>query len=258
MKRFLLLSLVVMLFGFTGQSQAAKVSYSPVDLNMEAAPGEKVSVPVTVGAEGLQSYLVMEVGGQGTGGNLPPEWVTNQTVVLSGMNLNSKAIIEISVPAGTTPGDYSTRLSPQIKYGPEDVELGNGIGVNLKVAATSACTAPLIEDLTVGPPSLFLPSGKDVLLKVSGLVKTDTGCGQVNVKCDFDDEYGELSLHDDSVALDENGRFELNIPVVASRRGEDKDGRLYSGIITATNDGGTGSGSFSAKVEHDMRGDKNN
>jgi hypothetical protein len=255
MKRFLLLSLVVMLFGFTGQSQAAKVSYSPADLNMEAAPGEKVNVPVTVGADGLTGYLIMKVGGQGTG-DLPPGWVTEKMVILSQMQQKFPTSIEITVPADATPGEYSTRLSPEIQYGPTDVELGDGIGVKLMVAAASTCTAPLIEDLTVGPPSLFLPDGKDVLLKVSGLVKMENGCGQVDVKCNFDDEYGEFSRHNDSVALDENGRFELNIPVVASRHGEDKDGRLYSGTITATNDGGTSSGSFSAKIEHDMRGGK--
>ena len=45
----------------------------------------------------------------------------------------------------------------------------------------------------------------------------------------------------------------LAIQIEASRRGQDKDGRLYSGTITATGqEGGATQASFSVKVEHDM------
>jgi hypothetical protein len=79
------------------------------------------------------------------------------------------------------------------------------------------------------------------------------GCEIENARYQLTDEYGELD-QEQAIALNSDGSFSVAIPMVASRKGNDKDGRLYIVRFIAKNEAGVGESSeTSIIVTHDNR-----
>jgi hypothetical protein len=69
---------------------------------------------------------------------------------------------------------------------------------------------------------------------------------------DVTDEYGRIQPS--GSASFSNGRFSITIPLEASRRGDDPDGRRYTVRVTAWSGGQQVSATAVAIVPHDLRG----
>jgi hypothetical protein len=253
MKRLWLLILACLIFSVAVPAGASVISYAPGNLSFRVSPGNAVQSTVTVSANTLSAPLFVVLGPNATG-NLPGDWVAARGVFLSPTRLGVTVPIEIRIPPTAPPGTYSGRLVPRILGGSiEEVNSGQGVSVELIVVGNNKCTEPpMLKDVIVGPQSVFIPNGKETTVWVSGVLEIAEGCTLQELVYNLDDEYGVYSSSG-PVIVDQMGSFKIAIPIEASRRGQDKDGRLYSGTITATGqEAGATRASFSVKVEHDM------
>ena len=68
------------------------------------------------------------------------------------------------------------------------------------------------------------------------------GCEIVSAQYQLTDEYGELDNIEvlEVLQVGEGGSFAVTVPMVASRKGDDKDGRLYTVKLVAENGAGVG------------------
>ena len=90
-------------------------------------------------------------------------------------------------------------------------------------------------------------------VEIAGGVVVPPGCTPGRVWYTLVDEYGIFGETKD-VAAAPDGSFAFTTPVQVSRRGEDKDGRLYRFTVYAADEAGTGSSAPAAVVvRHDQR-----
>jgi hypothetical protein len=258
MKKLWLLILASLIFSVAGPAGAAVLSYAPGNLSLRVSPGEAAQSAVTVSTDTLSAALFVVFGG--ATGDLPQGWVTAGGVLLSPTSLGATIPIEIRIPATALPGIYSGRLVPRILgRSMAEVDSGQGVFVELIVGDNNKCAEPpMLKDIVVGPQSVLIPNGKETTVWVSGVLEIAEGCTLKELVYNLDDEYGVFSSTG-PIVVDQTGSFKIALQIEASRRGQDKDGRLYSGTITATGqEAGMTRASFSVKVEHDMGKNKDN
>ena len=82
-------------------------------------------------------------------------------------------------------------------------------------------------------------NNKQVHVELSGSVSVPEGCSIDRPRYQLTDEYGELDKVE-TLQLGADGNFTVAIPMVASRKGNDKDGRLYTVKFEAENEAGVG------------------
>jgi hypothetical protein len=85
------------------------------------------------------------------------------------------------------------------------------------------------------PMQLWPPNNKLVSIKLFGTA-VDVGSGIQSIHIEVIDEYGECQPEVQDILPEDiiDGNWERTIELMASRRGNDKDGRTYTIIITAT------------------------
>lgn len=252
MKRLWLFIMASLIFNVAAVASATVISYAPGDLSLTVSPGDAVRSTVMVSADTLSGPLFMML--DSGAGNLPEGWVTAGMVLLLPPSLGAPVPIEIRIPPTALPGVYSGWLVPQVLMMPlEQVNSGQGVAVKLIVAGNNQCTEPImLKDVIVGPQSTLVPNGKEATVWLSGAVEIGEGCTLQELVYTLDDEYG-LYSSTGPVTVDENGSFKTAIQIEASRRGQDQDGRLYSGTLTATGlEAGGSRALFSVKVGHDQ------
>jgi hypothetical protein len=119
-------------------------------------------------------------------------------------------------------------------------------------ATTPPDTIPPLVTATATPTVLWPPNGKTTSVIVTGTV-SDEGSG-VDVSSGrfvVTDEYGILQPSG-GVSIAADGTFSIAIPLAASRRGNDDDGRTYTIAISATDRAGNvGSSDVRVIVPHD-------
>jgi hypothetical protein len=117
----------------------------------------------------------------------------------------------------------------------------------------SDTTPPTVTIVSVTPDTLWPPNGKLVQVTVVATI-TDVGSG-VNpntVTYEVIDEYDSVQPSGD-IPLGKDGRYTAIIPLQASRRGNDADGRHYTVTISAVDtEGNEGSAATSVTVPHDQ------
>jgi uncharacterized lipoprotein YddW (UPF0748 family) len=136
--------------------------------------------------------------------------------------------------------------------------------------ATTAVVAPgvvstldLIVDrsqpattLATDPSEIWPPNGQQVMVTISGDA-TDSGTGVKSVSFRIVDEYGQVEPVVEAVAGSGAPflRWSRQVPLEASRRGQDRDGRTYTIEVTVT-DGAcnTKVATATVVVSHDQRG----
>jgi hypothetical protein len=119
-------------------------------------------------------------------------------------------------------------------------------------AAVTDTTAPVVT--ASAPATLWPANNKTVPVAVTGSV-TDAGSGvdASSVKFAVTDEYGEVQPTG-AITLAANGSFTVNVPLLASRRGTDRDGRRYTIVISAKDTAGNaGQATVVITVPHDQR-----
>jgi VCBS repeat-containing protein len=101
----------------------------------------------------------------------------------------------------------------------------------------------------VTPTTIWSPNGKMVPVTVSGII-TDTGSGVANGSFAVKDEYGKVQPSG-AFTLNADGSYAFSLQLQASRLGSDKNGRLYTVTVTATDKAGLKSAASVAIVAID-------
>lgn len=129
-----------------------------------------------------------------------------------------------------------------------------GRGDDMGAFEAPACLAsPAIEISDFSPTSIWPPNNRGVDLTLSGRIVLAENCTLLAATYRLQDEYGVYSTSD-SLTVADDGSFTLTAPVVASRQGNDRDGRLYTLTIIAEDEAGqVEQGGLDARVPHDQR-----
>jgi hypothetical protein len=152
----------------------------------------------------------------------------------------AQATVGIRNAGGTTTGQ-------QLQWSYKVPVIGNQ--TVLRFAAGDS-TPPLVTT-SAQPARLWPPNGSTVPVTMSGTV-TDAG-GGVTATYSVTDEYGTGS-QSGPVTVAADGSYSVTIGLIASRHGDDKDGRTYTIVITATDGAGNqGTAQTAVLVPHDAR-----
>jgi hypothetical protein len=146
----------------------------------------------------------------------------------------------------------STRVSDMAVDSIGDIVVvgGNNV-VKLKDALCS--DVPGFEITSLPSSVIWPPNHRETAVKVSGKIVVPEGCNLLSASFSMVDEYGDYTSSGE-LDVDEYGAFSLSLTVEAWRNGADKDGRLYSIVLSAEDEAGVGeSGSMESLVPHDMR-----
>ena len=252
---FVLSLLAFTLIFFASEVQAARIAFSPGELTVTAEPGEMVALPVTVSLEETSlpnSYA--SFGLTYTGGTLNRSWLNSQVYTsLNSWYKSRQVILRLMIPENAESGSYQGVLRTVWMRSNETIPAAE-LKINLEVDSFVACSqVPLFSDISSSVDEINVSNNKEVAIELSGTIEVLEECNLENTRYQLIDEYGEL----DKVKFfeaDENGAFNVAIPLIASRDGKDKDGRLYTVKFMAESEAGAAeSAETSIVVAHDNR-----
>jgi hypothetical protein len=237
-------------------AEAAFLTYSPDAIDITVNAGETTEVPFSItlidarGTYGIScnfSYTLQ--------GNLPRDWVVlpRGSSIDIGRSTTVSEQLKLMVPTSAAPGTYSGNLIPIARMSTgERVDIGEGIPISVTVASLECGVVPTFADISFYPEEFWAPNNKLVEMEITGVCNAPDGCNIRNVWYVIEDEYGEYS-GPETIAISSDGIFNLKIPIEASRKGKDKDGRLYTITLYAEDEAGIGqSSSFDVRVGHDQ------
>ena len=159
----------------------------------------------------------------------------------------------MKVPADAKGGKYKGVFRTVWLRSNEQVDPADLV-INVEVSETVSCNqVPLFSDISSTEDIINVRNNKEVTIGLSGSVASPDGCDIVNAWFELTDEYGELD-RTEVLEIDDVGAFSVAVPMVASRQGNDKDGRLYTVKFFADNESGVGeSPETNVVVLHDNR-----
>ncbi len=113
---------------------------------------------------------------------------------------------------------------------------------------------PPVVTIAASPTVLWPPNGRTVDVLVSGTVAdAESGVDPASLRLAVVDEYGVVQPAV-GVSADADGRWSAVVPLSASRRGDDRDGRLYTIVFSAADRAGNlGSARTTIVVPHQRR-----
>lgn len=251
---------VLLVLCLAAPARAATLSYAPTHAELTIAAGASATTPLSISlvTSDFQTYYVWFVDTV-TDGSLPVGWITPvpDWTFLSYSTLTDYTTLTIQVPDATPPGTYAGTLlgKGMAAHGYADP----GSGIRLTVTVPSDCTqTPGFTITGFGPTILWPPNNKMREVSVTGQVLAPAGCALSEVGYGIDDEY-HVYTGVGEITVDANGYFSATIPLEASRKGQDKDGRHYHITLFAHDEAGTGvSQTLEVVVPHDMREKHNN
>lgn len=238
---FVLLLLTFSLLCFSTESHSAEITFAPSGLTVNVAPGETVAVPITVSLENTSlpdSYA--SIGLAYVSGSLDRTWINNQIYIpLDSFYKTRQAVLQVKVPADAQVGLYTGVLKTVLFKSNENVAPAKLV-INVDVNSFVSCSqVPLFSNIVASQDSINMRNNKPAQIELSGSVSIPDGCEVDNAQYQLADEYGELDKVD-ALQLDADGSFTVPVTVVASRKGNDKDGRLYTVKFVAENEAGVG------------------
>lgn len=256
MKKSVLIAAAVIAVLTTGQALAANLGLSPANLAMTLATGDSGSTTVigNVNNPPLMPYTIaMQL--RPVGGSLPASWLTTQPGMFTNRTAALLLTLTVRVPASAAAGTYTAIVQPVVMS--SSIPLAPATQpVQLVLTVTSKCAAPPAVSVSAAPAELSSPNGRLEDIALSGTVAVPEGCTLARAWYTLTDEYGILGETKD-VAVGADGSFAFTAPVQVSRRGDDKDGRLYQFTVYAADDVGTGaSAPADVVVQHDQRKEK--
>ena len=113
---------------------------------------------------------------------------------------------------------------------------------NVTICYAPPCSTPEVS-LTASQLTIWPPNHNTVSVNFSGTITNDCG----NAEYDLLDEYGELS-YTGTLAP---GDYSLDLDLIATRNGNDRDGRAYTFTVSSSNDVGSAIESIDVVVLHD-------
>jgi hypothetical protein len=142
------------------------------------------------------------------------------------------------------PGTYTVTYSA--------TDLAGNTGTATRTVTVSDTIAPTVVINSVIPSTIWSPNGAMVPVTVSGRV-ADGGSGIGTATYTVTDEYKQIQPSG-PLTIAPDGTFSVTIQLQASRRGSDKNGRLYTITVTATDKAGlsTSVTSTITAVEHNQ------
>ena len=257
MKKSVLIATAVLAVLTTGQVLAADLGISPTNIAMTIAVGESGSTTVlgSVNNAPPTPYIVA-IQLRPVAGSLPGAWLTTQPATLSNRANSLMLPLTVRIPPTAAATTYTALVQPVVIA--STIPLAQAARpLQLVVTVTGKCAAPPTVTITSAAPAEFkAPNGRLENVDVSGSVTLPAGCTLGSARYALTDEYGVLSETKD-VAVAADGSFSFAAPVQVSRRGDDKDGRLYQITVYAADEAGTGASAPAAVVvRHDQRKDK--
>lgn len=197
--------------------------------------------------------------------------VTTATVVSGTLGNNGFYKTPITVDLNASDSDSPTGLSTfyNIDGGSfvsgNTLSLGNGVHTvqfysvdqsgnreNTESATFKVDTTVPVVTAFANPTSLWPPNHKFVTVTVTGMVTDASGGLPSSVRFHVVDEYGNVQPAG-TAHVDANGNYSFQVSLQSSRLGQDKDGRQYRIIVTATDQAGnTGSAVATVTVPHDQ------
>jgi hypothetical protein len=253
MKKSVLIATAVIAVLTTGQALAANLGISPANLAMTLATGESGSTTVLGSVNNpppMPYNIAMQL--RPVGGSLPASWLTTQPGMFTNRTAALLLTLTVRVPASAAPGAYAAIVQPVVMS--STIPLAPAAQpIQLVVTVTSKCAAAPSVSVSAAPAELKSPNGRLETVSVSGTVSVPEGCALARAWYALADEYGILGETND-VAVGADGSFVFTAPVQVSRRGDDKDGRLYQFTVYAADEAGTGaSAPAGVTVVHDQR-----
>jgi len=238
---FVLLLLAFSLVCFSSKGHSAEITFSPNELTVNVAPGETVAVPIAVALENTSlanSYASFSLAH--VGGSLDRNWINSQIYIsLNSWYKTRQAVLQVKVPVDAQGGIYQGVLKTVWLRSNENVAPSELV-INVDVDSFVSCSqVPLFSNIVASQESLSVRNNKPAQIELSGSVSVPDGCEINNAQYQLTDEYGELDKVD-RLQFGSDGHFTVAVPVIASRKGKDKDGRLYTVKFVAENEAGVG------------------
>jgi len=254
--RILAIIIALVIFAMApGLSRAAQLSFNPANIGIAMSPGEARTITFKTSlAEASQSSSFASFFVALTSGSLPRTWVTRSDyITLTGPQTSGEVSLTISVPAGAQTGTYTGAIRPTGIRASEQTTT-EILALYVEVMEKSACNQPpIISGVVAGESIVRANNKKPLTFEFSGNIASPPGCNTEKAYYILSDEYGELD-QSEPMQLAENGNFRVEVPVLASRQGGDKDGRLYTVTFGADNEAGTAiGGEQRIVISHDNR-----
>lgn len=250
---FVLSLLAFSLLFYAAEVDAAQISFEPSEITVKVAPGDIVSVPVAVSLQDTalpNSYA--SFGLAHAGGSLNRSWINNQVYVsLNSWYKTRQVVLRVRIPENAEGGVYTGHLKTVWLRSNEGVA-PTQLKINVDVDGFVGCSqVPLFSDIAASESSILARNKKQVGVDFSGSIAMTEGCEISSAEYQLVDEYGELDRTEE-VTVNADGSFAVSVPMLASRKGNDKDGRLYTVKFSAENEAGVGeSVETNVVVEHD-------
>jgi hypothetical protein len=236
---------------------AANISLSPDTITMRVPRGESAAATIAgrianpEGTPVMATLRLMQIGG-----SMPFGWLTAPDVKFENRPMPLLLPLVVSVPDAAAPGTYSAHLQTKIVSSSGNLTPATP-PVRLSVTVPSSCTAlPTVVISSTLPTELAPPNGRLADVAVVGRVEAPAGCTVAKTSYTLRDEYGIFDAAG-QITTAEDGSFSFSVPVQASRRGDDKDGRTYQVTVSAEDEVGKASSTPALiVVRHDQRKEK--
>jgi hypothetical protein len=237
--RFIPLS-VLLIFVVALPVFGATLNYSPSTSSITVAAGSSSVMLFSMNITNCDSRVYDVSYVDDIDGNLPSEWVSvypSSTFMMCGRG-GVTFRLNVTVPDNANGGDYSGRLFLRAMGAHGLADAGRGININVNVPASCA-SAPEVRVDSVEPAYLWPPNGRMEPVEITGKIILPDGCTISEAGYSIDDEYGLLSSVG-NITLGPGNSFSASVPLEASRKGNDKNGRKYTITIYAADEAGIG------------------
>lgn len=250
-----MLSFIFISLAFT--AQAASVAFNPSEVELKILNGETAYTDLAVQGFSRTPYsLNFKVGSVLENSNIPLVWLSPVNISLfsrAGGTSATQLNLKVSVPPEAEAGIYTGMIVPENIRSSENIS-SRGVILSIEVSkAQTACTGPpVFTDVEIGPQNFWAPSNREVELEMSGILPSSPGC-EIAAGYLIDSNDGTL---EGDIILDMDGGFTEKIKINVSKKGQDKDGRIYNGTLFASDsEGNQANFDFFITVDHD-RGQK--
>ena len=257
MKTSVLVLTAALAFLAADPAPAADLLLSPANIVMKVPTGESASSAIA-GILNIPPAVPysMTVLLRSVGGSLPSPWLVAQPTSFANRTPPLVLPFLVKIPPTAAPGTYTALVQPMVLNSSIPV-LPPSRPVQVAVIVVGKCpAAPTVAIASAQPAEFKAPNGRLADVEIAGGVVVPPGCTPGRVWYTLVDEYGIFGETKDVTAAPD-GSFAFTTPVQVSRRGEDKDGRLYQFTVYAADEAGTGSSAPAAVVvRHDQRKEK--
>ncbi|PLX74268.1 MAG: hypothetical protein C0615_09580 [Desulfuromonas sp.] len=250
-----IITLTTLVLLTASSSLAARISFNPNRIGVAVTAGQaKEIVLSTTLSETVRPTAFANLSIVPAGGNINRAWVVGSApITLDSRTPTAEATVKIDVPVGAQSGTYTAILSPAISRTSERT-MTDQVSLYVEVLPDVGCSQPPSITVTSSNPTTIKPgNNKNASLSFSGSVSSLDGCTTGRTWYQLADEYGEQDASG-TLELDAFGNFEVSIPIVASRKGADRDGRTLAISFGAENEAGITIGDQQVvTVSHDNR-----